>query len=406
MLLSLATANLRRHRARTLLAIAGVAVSAAMLLDMVMLASGMRESFRELMLTKGYQIRVTPRGTLPFDSEASIDSAASFMAALGANPDVDAVNPVLGAQLHLVGRAGSAAGSGAGAGAGAGVSITALGVVPATQADYDLVEGRDIAALDELVANDYLLRAAGLQVGDTVTLAAGYDPQVRTYTGRRSARVVGRVRFIYFAAEQRAAALPLAVVQEMTARPDRASLFVVRVRAGASDDSVAHWIERSNSRVSASSIREVLRQTDERLSYFRQLAFILGAVSFVVGFLLVTTLVTVSVNERLGEIAVLRAIGVRRARIVALVVIEGTALMAIGTTLGLALGLVTARYLNGILAGFPGLPERIDFFLFQPRAAWTALGLLALAGVLAGIYPSWRGASLPIATTLREEAVG
>ena len=398
MLLSLATANLRRHRARTLLAIAGVAVSAAMLLDMVMLASGMRESFRELMLTKGYQVRVTPRGTLPFDSEASIDSVAAFMAALAANRDVEAVNPVLGAQLHLVGGAGGAS--------GAGVSITALGVVPATQADYDLVEGRDIAAADELVANDYLLRAAGLQVGDTVTLAAGYDPQVRTYTGRRRARVVGRVRFIYFAAEQRAAALPLAVVQDATARPDRASLVVVRVRAGASDDSVAHWIERSNPRVSASSIREVLRQTDERLSYFRQLAFILGAVSLVVGFLLVTTLVTVSVNERLGEIAVLRAIGVRRTRIVALVVIEGAALMAIGTTLGLALGLVTARYLNGILAGFPGLPERIDFFLFQPRAAWTALGLLALAGVLAGIYPSWRGASLPIATTLREEAVG
>jgi putative ABC transport system permease protein len=372
-----------------------------MLLDMVMLASGMRESFRELMLTKGYQIRVTPRGTLPFDSEASIDSAAAFMATLAANGDVEAVNPVLGAQLHLVGRA--AGGTGA---AGAGVSITALGVVPATQADYDLVEGRDIAAADEMVANDYLLRAAGLHVGDTVTLAAGYDPQVRTYTGRRSARVVGRVRFIYFAAEQRAAALPLAVVQQMTARPDRASLFVVRVRGGASDDSVAHWIERASPRVSASSIREVLRQTDERLSYFRQLAFILGAVSLVVGFLLVTTLVTVSVNERLGEIAVLRAIGVRRARIVALVVIEGAALMAIGTTLGLALGLVTARYLNGILAGFPGLPERIDFFLFQPRAAWTALGLLALAGVLAGIYPSWRGASLPIATTLREEAVG
>jgi putative ABC transport system permease protein len=398
MLLSLATANLRRHRARTQLAIAGVAVSAAMLLDMVMLASGMRESFRELMLTKGYQVRVTPRGTLPFDSEASIDSAASLMAALAANRDVAVVNPVLGGQLHLVGRAGAAA--------GAGVSITALGVIPATQADYDLVEGRDIAGPGEIVANDYLLRAAGLQVGDTVTLAAGYDPQVRTYTGRRSARVVGRVRFIYFAAEQRAVALPFAVVQEMTARPDRASLLVVRVRAGASEDSVAHWIERTQPRVSASSIREVLRQTDERLSYFRQLAFILGAVSLIVGFLLVTTLVTVSVNERLGEIAVLRAIGVRRGRVVSLVLIEGTVLMTVGTALGLALGLVTARYLNGILSGFPGLPERIDFFLFQPRAAWTALGLLALAGVLAGIYPSWRGASLPIATTLREEAVG
>jgi ABC-type lipoprotein release transport system permease subunit len=35
----------------------------------------------------------------------------------------------------------------------------------------------------------------------------------------------------------------------------------------------------------------------------------------------------------------------------------------------------------------------------------VALGLLAACGILAGIYPAWRGASLPIAGTLREEAV-
>jgi ABC-type antimicrobial peptide transport system permease subunit len=145
---------------------------------------------------------------------------------------------------------------------------------------------------------------------------------------------------------------------------------------------------------------------DERLSYFRQLAVILGAVSLIVGFLLVTTLMTVSVNERIGEIAVMRALGVRRWRIVAQIVLEGGAIMAVATPLGLALGLVTARYLNSILARFPGLPERIDFFLFQPVAAWTALGLLVVSGILSGIYPSWRGASLGIATTLRQEAVG
>jgi ABC-type lipoprotein release transport system permease subunit len=61
--------------------------------------------------------------------------------------------------------------------------------------------------------------------------------------------------------------------------------------------------------------------------------------------------------------------------------------------------------LNAILARFPGLPSAIDFFLFQPRAAWTALGMLVVAGTVAGAYPSWRAASLPIARTLREEAV-
>ena len=85
--------------------------------------------------------------------------------------------------------------------------------------------------------------------------------------------------------------------------------------------------------------------------------------------------------------------------------LEGIAISLVGAVFGLALGLVTARYLNGILSDFPGLPMAIDFFLFQPRDAWTALGLLTGGGILAGIYPAWRASSLPIATTLRQEAI-
>ena len=68
----LAGRTLRRHVSRTLLATLGVAVSAAMLLDMVMLATGMRQSFASLLGSNGFTIRVSPRGTLPFDSEATI----------------------------------------------------------------------------------------------------------------------------------------------------------------------------------------------------------------------------------------------------------------------------------------------------------------------------------------------
>jgi putative ABC transport system permease protein len=87
------------------------------------------------------------------------------------------------------------------------------------------------------------------------------------------------------------------------------------------------------------------------------------------------------------------------------ILLEGLAMSLAGGIAGLGLGLVTARYLNSILSAFPGLPEAIDFFLFQPRSAWTALGLLVLVGVAAGIYPSWRAATLPIVGALHEEAV-
>jgi len=394
MLFTLAAASLLRHRARTLLAILGVAVSAGMLLDMVMLSSGMRESFRSLLVTTGYQIRLAPRGTLPFDTDASIQAGTGLVDSLKALPGVAAVSPVLGGQLHVTH-------------AGHSVTAFALGGIAAVQGDYDVVAGRQPAGPNEMVGSADFLAAAGARVGDTVMAAAGFDPELRGTTGLRPLVIVGRAHFIYTPAGQRAAALPLLTLQQMqggSAR-DRLSLAMVRADSGANVEALRREIERRFTRVSAISTETALQQVDQRLSYFRQLALILGVVSLVVGFLLVTTMVTVSVNERLGEIIVMRAIGVARARVVLQIMLEGVALMTIGTAAGLGLGLATGRYLNGILSGFPGLPAEIRFFVFAPRDAWTALGLLVGAGLLAGMYPSWRGASRPIATTLREEAI-
>ena len=389
----LVVASLTGHRARTLLAVAGVAVSAALLLDMVMLSSGMRESFRSLLTSRGFDLRVAPKGTLPFDTEATIADAGATIAALRESPDIVTVAPVLGGTIHLP-RAG-----------GAAISSVALGVDPAAQGDYVLVDGREPGD-GEIVANDALLAVSGHRLGDTLTIAGGYDPQLRRFDASRRVRISGRVRFVYLARDQRAAAMPLAAMQALggPARRDRVSLMMIRSRPGADAETVRRWIATRLPKVTAISTATAIAQVEQRLSYFRQLAFILGSVSLVVGVLLVGTLVTVSVNERIGEFAVLRAIGIARRTITAQIMIEGAVLMLAGAALGLALGLVTARYLNTILASFPGLPQSIDFFLFQPRAAWTALGLLAIAGVAAGAWPAWRGASLPIARVLREEA--
>ncbi|HEX6053209.1 MAG TPA: FtsX-like permease family protein, partial [Gemmatimonadaceae bacterium] len=217
-----------------------------------------------------------------------------------------------------------------------------------------------------------------------------------------------RARFLFLSATDRAAALPLGTVQAMGGndRADRVSLFMVRTEPRADVEQARATIEQMVPRVTALSTAGAVAEAENRLSYFRQLAFILGAVSLVVGFLLVTTIVTVSVNERIGEIAVMRAIGVSRLHVVQQIVLEGIGLSLAGAVAGLVLGVGTARYLNSILRGFPGLPDAIDFFLFQPDSAFRALGLLVVSGVAAGVYPAWRAASLPVAATLREEAVG
>lgn len=391
---ALALAALLRHRARTVLAVLGVAVAAAMLLDMVMLSTGMRESLRALIDVRGYQLRVTPRGTLPFDTEATIANASDVRRRIAALPDVAAVAPVLGAALHVTTAAGV-------------MPAVGLGSDPAVQADYELLSGRDALTPVAMVVNDVFLRRSGARLGDTLLVATGYDPQLRTFTGRRRAVVTGRARFLYLAADQAAAALPLATLQAMAGpdRRDAVSLFMVRARDGADPALVRDRIAHTVPRVTAITTADALAEVDQRLGYFRQLAFILGTVSLLVGFLLVATLVTVSVNERLGEFAVQRAIGVSRGHVVQQVTIESVLVSVAGALGGLGLGVVTARWLNGILRAFPGLPAEIDFFLFRPRAAFIALSLLTLSGVIAGLYPAWRASSLPIARTLRQEAV-
>jgi len=390
----LAFASLRRNRARTILAVLGVAIAAAMLLDMVMLSTGMRESFRTLLLSRGFQMRLTPRGTLPFDTEASIANASHITDSLRARPEIDLVSPVLGASVHAL-RGDSS------------ITTFALGVDATSQGDYQLIEGRDARDSSSFVANDDFLRATNAKIGDTLRIASGFDTQLRTHSGERALVVAGRARFLYLASKQLAIAIPLRTLQQMTgaARDDRVSLFMVRLRDATKVESVKRWMRTAFPTIDVISTADAMANVDERLSYFRQLSAILGAVSLIVGFLLVTTLVTVSVNERVGEIVVMRAIGVSRAHVVQQIVLEGTAMSVTGAVLGTGLGLVTARYLNTILSRFPGLPAAIDFFLFQPRAAWTAIGLLTACGVLAGLYPAWRAASLPLASTLREEAV-
>ena len=394
MIWSMAARSLTRHRARTVLALCGIAISSAMLLDMVMMASGMRESFRELLESRGFALRLSPRGTLPFDGEATLGGAAALIAALERDPDLTAVAPVLGGSVH--------APKGEGA-----VTAFGIGLSPEAQGDYTLKSGRNASAPNEVMMNRAYLAATGRSVGDTLTLAAAYDPQLRTFAGVQRVTIVGEARFTYLASDQSAVALPLATLQAMRGSDgrDRLSLVMLKIRPGLDPDSVGARIAREQPRVSALSTRSAVKQAEERLGYFRQLALVLGSISLVVGFLLVSTIVTVSVNERLGEIAVLRAIGVGALRIAAQVMLEGLALALSGATLGLGLGLITARWLNSILTGFPSLPDHISFFVFEPGDAFSALGLLVITGFVAGALPAWRAARLPIARTLRTEAI-
>lgn len=386
--------NLGRRRVRNLLAVAGIAVAAALLLDMVMLAGGMERSFERMLLSRGYQIRLAPKGTLPFDTEATFPGASRLAGTLRADPRVSAAGAVLGGALFTT--VGDSL-----------LPLTGFGVETGGQGLYEVDRGEDLLPEDSsgVVIGASVAAATGWRVGDTVRIASGLDPQIARAASQRRLVVRGIVHWLYEARGQRTVGAGLRLLQELNrVSDDRASMLMVKAARDADVEPLAADIRALAPGLEVNSVASLVARFRTRLTYFRQLSLILGSISLVVAVLLVATLLTITVNERIGEIATLRAIGVSRAGIVLRVLAEGAVLTTSGLGLGLLLGLATARYLDAILTSFPGLPAAISFFVPEGRAIVRAGLALVLAGSIAGIFPAWRAARAPIAATLREEA--
>lgn len=387
--------NLGRHPLRTALSLAGIAVASAMLLDMVMLSGGIEKSFSELLLARGYHIRVTPKGTLPFDTEAAIPQATDVVRTIRDAPGVEAAGAVLGTSVY--GRTADSL-----------VTLFGYGIQPEAQGLYLVTAGADLDPADTLglLLSEPAAALLGAGVGDTVALAGRLDPQMAQAGVNRRLTVRGTVRWVYDYRGQPSVGTVLPVMQRLDGDPaaDRASLLLVKASEDRDVEALAAALRERFPRLEIYSVADLVVEAKRRLVYFTQLSFVLGGMSLVVAVLLVGTLLTITVNERLGEIATLRAIGVGRGTIVRQVLAEGATLTVLGGGAGILLGLVTADYLDGILTSFPGLPQAFSFFV--PRAGTLTLAavVLLVTGSLAGLYPAWLASRAPIAATLRAEA--
>ncbi len=391
MIVALSVRSLFRRRSRTLLALAGIAVSAALLLDMTMLARGLTHSFAELTRSQGYGLRLTPRGTLPFDSEAGLERAAEMRQAIAGLEEVIWVAPILGAQLYTVRPD------------GAGEPIFTTGVDPSQQMLYLLVEGSD-PRVGEVVVSRPLARAYALEPGDSLPLAAELDVALGRPLSVHTARVAGIGDFVYDAVDQRSIALPLEELQRLTGRPDEVTVFAIAARPSTDEEALGARIEAMFPAVSVYSTAEMTEALNRRLAYFRQLSTVLETIALAVAILLVGTIVTIGVRERFHELATLRAIGVSPGRLHLSIVAEGVVLTSIGCLAGVPVGIWIAGRLDRILLAFPGIPARVSFFVFEPVSAFAALAVVLAAGALAGAIPGRAALSAPLGHALREEA--
>src|SRR5213596_3574908 len=108
-------------------------------------------------------------------------------------------------------------------------------------------------------------------------------------------------------------------------------------------------------------------------------------------------------TARRRELAVRRALGAGRGRLVRQLLTESTLLALAAGAVGVVL---SASGLNSLLAVWPrALPRATEIGLDGPVLAF-GLGLAVLTGVVFGILPAWRASSPGIEQSLREDAPG
>jgi putative ABC transport system permease protein len=119
----------------------------------------------------------------------------------------------------------------------------------------------------------------------------------------------------------------------------------------------------------------------------------------------ITNTMTMAIFERTREIGTVMALGTRRRGVVAMFVLEGVALGALGGVLGVILGVVLAKLVTAIGIQLPPPPGSTRGFAVQifivPAVLAQAFRLSIITATLAALYPAWRAARLDVVEALR-----
>ncbi len=122
------------------------------------------------------------------------------------------------------------------------------------------------------------------------------------------------------------------------------------------------------------------------------LFLVLGGVALLVGAIGIANVTLVSVLERVGEIGLRRAVGATRRHIAAQFLAESAAMGLIGGVIGASIGVLVIVAVSATRQWTPVLDPWVPF-------AAPIVG--AATGLIAGLYPSWRAASLEPIEALR-----
>jgi putative ABC transport system permease protein len=138
----------------------------------------------------------------------------------------------------------------------------------------------------------------------------------------------------------------------------------------------------------------LLRQAEQTRRTFNIVLGSIACISLLVGGIGIMNIMLASVTERTREIGIRRAIGARKGQIVGQFLIETVVLSTVGGLFGVGLGMAIPM----AITAFSGMPTFVTTW-----GVLLSLGISVGIGLVFGIYPAFRAASLDPIVALRHE---
>jgi len=413
--------RLVRQPGRTLLVVLGVALGVAMVVAIRLASDSALASFGDTVDA------VAGRSNLCVSAVADGFDERLF-ARIRNTPGVEAAAPVVEVNA-LVGRLEPEAGGPAGSDPGVELggqrgfdeTLLVLGLDPFSEIPFGRLTGplpaaragAAPAAFDGDAALALLARPntvaitrafaerRGVHVGDTLTaLAAGLPVRLDV------------VALLANEALQEAmggnvAIADIATVQELFGREgrlDRVDLVVAPAARDRVSAALAAWLP-ADARPERPRART--RQVEDMVSAFGLNLTALSFIAVFVGMFLVLNAVALSVVRQRRDIGVLRALGLTRAGVLRVFLLEGLALGVLGGVAGCALGVLVANlalHQVGRSLSTLYLVEQVSRLHLSPRTLLMGLSLGMGSALVSALGPAFEAASAPAGVTLREAA--
>ena len=265
-----------------------------------------------------------------------------------------------------------------------------------------LVDGRAPRGPTEVAIDTDAAKEAGYSVGDRIT--------VLTPGPRVEAEVVGTFRFGDEGGLAGASltAFDTDTAQQLLTAPGQFHGISIAAADGVSDAVLKERVAalagaEYDVKTAAEQADSLAADLSDSLQFINVFLLVFAGVALFVGTFIILNTFSMLVAQRTKELALLRALGAKRAQVTRAVLGEALVLGLLGSTVGLAVGYAVAAGLRALFGSF-GVTLDGELVLAPDTVVWSyVIGVVVT--VLAAYVPARRAAKTPPIAAMRADAV-